>query len=112
MMRMPALFVLLVALGAAAPVRADYLRCNGNVVAVGDIKLQVLKRCGEPALKETREKERAFKSFDRGSGRSREFYTSVQVDEWTYNFGPGQLLSVVTFEDGRVVNIETNGFGF
>ncbi len=37
---------------------------------------------------------------------------AVQVETWVYNFGPLRFMRRVTFEDGRVVRIETLGRGF
>ena len=38
--------------------------------------------------------------------------TTTQVETWVYNFGPRRFMRRVTFEDGRVVRIETLGRGF
>lgn len=38
--------------------------------------------------------------------------TTTQVETWIYNFGPRRFMRRVTFEDGRVVRIETLGRGF
>jgi hypothetical protein len=37
---------------------------------------------------------------------------SVEVQTWTYNFGPTRLMRRVTFRDGHVVSVETLGAGF
>jgi len=37
---------------------------------------------------------------------------SVEVQTWTYNFGPTRLMRRVTFRDGHVVSVETLGVGF
>ncbi|WP_082048073.1 DUF2845 domain-containing protein [Geoalkalibacter ferrihydriticus] len=34
------------------------------------------------------------------------------VDEWTYNFGPRRFLLHLIFENGRLRQIETGGYGF
>jgi hypothetical protein len=36
----------------------------------------------------------------------------VPVETWLYNLGPYKLLRRVRFEDGRVVQIETLGYGY
>jgi hypothetical protein len=37
---------------------------------------------------------------------------SVEVQTWTYNFGPTRLMRRLTFRDGRLVRVETLGVGF
>lgn len=36
----------------------------------------------------------------------------VPVESWLYNFGPTKLMRRVIFESGRVVAIETLGYGY
>jgi hypothetical protein len=36
----------------------------------------------------------------------------VQVEIWTYNFGPNKLLQRIRFENGIVVKIDSLGYGF
>lgn len=43
-----------------------------------------------------------------GEGRA----STVQVEVWTYNFGPRRFMKRLTFEDGRLCNIETLGRGY
>lgn len=38
--------------------------------------------------------------------------TATEVEVWLFNFGPRRFMRRVTFEDGRVVRIETLGRGF
>jgi len=95
-----------------APSRAQYLRCGSDVVAVGDRKFDLLQRCGEPALKESRTKERAVKSWDPERRTLREVRITVEVEEWTYNFGPHRFYYVVRMEDGRIFKIESGGRGY
>jgi Protein of unknown function (DUF2845) len=103
--------LLLVLLSATALHAAQTLRCDGNVVSLGDIKFEVVSKCGEPAFKETRQKEREVVVFNQGKGTFESLRVTVTIDEWTYNFGPGGFLYVVTLEDGKVVSIESAGFG-
>ena len=35
----------------------------------------------------------------------------VQIDEWTYDFGSTQFVRYVTFEDGRLLRIDTGHYG-
>ena len=98
-------FVLL--LLAAGSVHAESLRCNGASTDVGDTRLAVLYKCGEPLL--------------RDSYCAPVFYQSILqpvpepyaglvvpcllVDEWVYDRGPGNLVATVRFRAGVVQSI-------
>jgi len=82
------------------------------VVAVGDRKFDLLKKCGEPALVEGRTKERSVKVWDPVRRFLRGVTVTVEVEEWTYNFGPHRFYYVVRMEDGRIVAIESGGRGY
>jgi hypothetical protein len=36
----------------------------------------------------------------------------IPVETWLYNLGSNQLMRRLRFEDGKVVEIETLGYGF
>jgi hypothetical protein len=85
--------------GRQAPGRA---RCDSSAIRVGDAKIDLLAKCGEPAIQETRLERR----FD-GVGMA-----VVDVDLWTYDFGPQSFVEHVTLEDGKVVLVERGGYGY
>jgi hypothetical protein len=92
---------------AAGPARADdSLRCDGGLVAAGDTALDLLAKCGQPALREDRVVERAVVV---GAYERRD--ASV-VERWTYNFGPERFLQVVTLEGGKVRHVQRGGYGY
>jgi hypothetical protein len=100
--------LLLGAFSLAFPVPSAWaLRCGNRIVDVGDSKFDVLVRCGEPAAIEPRSEELTERA---GEGRTRSLI--IQTEEWIYNFGPTQFLSVLTFREERLVHIETRGYGF
>lgn len=101
--------LLLVAVPGA---QARYLRCGSDLVSVGDRKFDLIQRCGEPALMESRTRERAVQVWDPGRRVLREVRVTVEVEEWTYNFGPHRFYYVVRMEDGRIVAIESGGRGY
>ena len=48
---------------AAAPARADSsIRCSGGLVSVGDARVDLLGKCGLPALEERRLESRALRA--------------------------------------------------
>ena len=88
--RLLALSSLLVAL--AAPAQAG-LRCDRDLVQVGESVARLVLVCGEPMLRQTIAVENTST-------------TEGIVEQWTYNFGPGTLLQIVTIEAGKVSKIE------
>ncbi|MCE9671775.1 DUF2845 domain-containing protein [Myxococcus stipitatus] len=109
----------LVLAALALPARSDAasLRCGNNLASDGNSMSEVLLKCGEPASKHTREERTSTRS---GHGRasdpsdpSQNTVTSVtiQVEEWTYNFGPNRLMQVVIFKDGKLTDVRSAGYG-
>ncbi len=79
----------------------DTLRCGSRIVATEDTQSEVRAACGEPALRDVQPQ------FDPRQGRS---FNDTEV--WTYNFGNNQLLRLLRFRGGRLVDIDTDGYGF
>lgn len=82
-------------------VTAESLRCNGDIVEVGDAKVDVFRKCGEPVLKDSYcEKTLAKVKQINGS------YNTVErcdnVDVWTYNPGKGQFWTNLYFSEGKL----------
>jgi hypothetical protein len=100
------------ALCAAAPLRADALRCGSKLIAEGDARAAVAARCGPPEDVSRRTRLapaviwRHGHPYHVGAGP-----VEVVIEEWTYNFGPHRLMRRVRFEDGIVVRIDTLGYG-
>jgi len=86
-----ALLVLLACI-ATTPARAG-LRCNHDLVSEGDPVGELLLVCGEPMLRQTIALDNTSK-------------TEGIVEQWTYHFGPGTFLKIVTIEEGKVAKIE------
>ena len=80
--------------------------CGGRVLSVGDTKVDILIKCGEPFHKSSHQEELKEHLDDSGSRT-----VIVTVEEWTYNFGPQQFMRVITFRNGTVMNIRTAGYG-
>jgi hypothetical protein len=78
-------------------------RCDGSGIHVGDSKLDLLAKCGEPAIQESR-LERRGDAAGRGS--------FVRVDVWTYDFGPRSFVQFATLENGTVVRVEHGSYGY
>jgi hypothetical protein len=77
---------------------------------VGKLTLEILSRCGEPAVKDEWEEEIAANRPANGDGVVSAVYRTVGV--WTYDFGPNQLVRFVRLEDGQVTRVETGSYGY
>lgn len=78
----------------AAGTAAAGLRCDTTLIARGMTPPEVVERCGDP------EYESAFVEV-------RQPGVWVYVDEWLYNLGSNRFRRLLTFENGRLVRIET-----
>lgn len=104
-----AVVVSLAAPAAAHPAESS-IRCAGGIVSVGDATVDLLGKCGEPALREPRGEE-TWVSVRDASGSAKRRYV-VTTERWSYDFGPRQFLMFVTLEGGKVVAVERGGYGY
>ncbi len=72
------------------------LRCGTRLVLIGELKIDVLAKCGPP-LYEQMVGERIIRT-PRG-------YDKKVVEEWIYSFGPTDFVHTLRFEGGRLVAI-------
>jgi hypothetical protein len=75
--------------------------CSAARISPGDLKHDVLSRCGEPTFAAIRAEAR-----QRGS---RTIYETVE--DWTYDLGPNHFVRTFTFRNGRLAFIQTGGYG-
>lgn len=103
------LVMLLFVLSAPELVRAETLRCGGSSVGPGDSRLEVMKRCGEPALKDSYcAPVTATTSATKGGAPGSvtiNVLPCLPVDEWLYERGPGDLPAVVRMQNGVITSI-------
>jgi len=85
------------------------LRCGSSLVDIGDHKLEVLRKCGEPVFADSRIELRYVKL--QGTGMEIGQYVPVMIDEWTYDFGSNRFVQLLRFENSRLVGIESLGYG-
>lgn len=76
-------------------------RCASSVISSGDDAARVRGVCGAPALRDVQPQ------FDPRNGQR---FGDTEV--WTYNLGSHQLLRLLRFRNGRLVDIATEGYGF
>lgn len=75
--------------------------CPDGIVGEGDRQFEVLRRCGEPDLRDVSDA-----VYLPGYG----VISATEV--WYYNRGASRLVRILRFRDGRLVGIETGGYGF
>jgi hypothetical protein len=92
--------MMLGALAASPSAVADTLRCDGRLVGTGADAAEVLAVCGTPAWRDPWRYPGA-----RGAGYA------ADDEEWYYDFGPTRLLRILRFRHGRLVAIESDGYG-
>ena len=92
---------------------AATLRCGNALVADDASQSDVLLKCGEPMGKNTRTESVGERTRQKGEEieTTQERVVYKTIEEWTYNFGPRQLMQVVVFENGRLVDVRSAGYG-
>lgn len=78
------------------------IQCDGGIVSTGDTKIDLLGKCGEPAMVEERQSKQRYDTVT----------ILVTTEVWTYNFGPNRFLQFVTVTDGKVTSVERGGYGY
>lgn len=88
---------------------ADAINCHvvKKRVKRGEITPVVLMKCGEPNYQESYTTEKYVRFDDYHSEK-----VTIKKEEWTYNYGPSQPLSILHFENGELVQIEQGPRGF
>ena len=99
------------------------LRCDNKIVSEGLTLAEVRKYCDAPTSTQERKVliAGALRSLTQAGVEQRSNqtllfeergYEEVQVDEWTYYFGPRQFMSLIRFTNGRVTLIEDLAHGY
>ena len=80
------------------------LRCSGRIIDNGKTKAEVREACGEPLC--IRRPETVFV-------RKGGIYWPMAADEeWVYNFGPTHFVQFIRFYQGKVVFVQSGGYGW
>jgi Protein of unknown function (DUF2845) len=99
--------------GAAASAASDgSLRCDGGIVSVGDSKLDLVGKCGWPALQEDLVADRTTAVLERRGATSFTRSVTVKTERWTYDFGTNRFIQSVLLQSGKIVRIERGGYGY
>jgi hypothetical protein len=86
------------------------IRCDRGIVTVGDATIDLLGKCGAPALREpiVLETSVTTRTVDAKLRRTE----VVGVERWTYDFGPSRFVMFVTLEGGKVASVHRGGYGY
>jgi hypothetical protein len=107
------LVLLLLLTMVAGVAHADALQCGTTLVSGGDTRDQVMAKCGNPSdVVRSSEFVQSVAWVNGVPVAAGNTLIEVPVELWLYNFGPTQLMRRVRFESGRVVGIETLGYGY
>jgi Protein of unknown function (DUF2845) len=87
---------------------AESLRCNGDLVELGDAKFSVIQKCGDPIFVDTfcKPPEQAIAPQTSFGATTINIVPCLQIDEWSYNPGPGQFITILRFEAGVLTSIK------
>ena len=97
------------------------LRCGNRIVREGMHEAEIVDLCGEPTT--VRQLGFVIRPYiikvpagGFGSHGTQRVYggyhQELEVRELLFNFGPHKLMRVMRFEGGRLVSIETAGYGY
>ena len=97
--------LLLVVTWLSLPAHADALRCSGGTVEEGDSRVSLLQKCGRPQLQDSF----CAPVFQNKSlvpaPLANQAVPCLQVDDWIYDRGPGNLMATVRIRSGTVQSI-------
>jgi len=82
-------------------VNAESLRCHGDIVELGDAKVDVFRKCGEPVLKDNY-CEKTPVRIKQADGSYEIIERCDYIDVWTYNPGKGQFWTNLYFSEGKL----------
>lgn len=112
--RAVAISAALIAVSFPAAVSAQSLRCNGDLAQIGNSRATVVQKCGEPIRKDTF-CEPAVTAFGVPAaapnsmgvivGSSVTVNSCRQIEEWSYNPGGGQFMTMLQFEGSSLKSI-------
>jgi len=88
------------------------MRCGNKIIDQGSSSLEVTSLCGPPSQVERTTEFRGSATTVDNNGRVTRVGSDIQVEYWTYNFGPNTLMERLRIEDGVVVDVQALGYGF
>lgn len=92
----------------------DSMKCGSDYALVGDTKYDVLRKCGEPKLKDVVGTTGGGGYSSKGSRRSHKgkgAFTELVVEEWTYDRGSLDFVYTLVFEGNKLATVKRGSRG-
>ncbi len=88
---------------------AHGLTCRGKIISIGDWEGTVTAACGTPS--------NSYQYTEKVVGNYNEHtalkvITENQMTRNVYNSGPQKFLTALVFQNGKLIKIETGGYGY
>lgn len=123
LMKFLIVLILFQVLGTAEPVFAlNSFTCQSNLITLNSNLSEVLLRCGDPhkrtTWQEAKETQKTVVSNSTIPTISEQHIVTKSsqeqksVEELVYNFGSSDFLYILRFENGKLIKIDTSGYGF
>src|ERR1700722_7338291 len=91
---------------------AESIRCGSQLILKGSTSADLLEYCGKPTQVTRNGTVNGLVGNTYTAGGILDQATGdFQVETWTYDFGPNQLMQRVRIENGIVVQIDSLGYG-
>lgn len=87
------------------------LRCGNQLVQIGEHKIEVLDKCGEPDFVDKRIGFRGSRLHPPGGALELDQFEEVEIEEWTYDFGPHKFRQFLQFENSVLKKIDHLNYG-
>jgi Protein of unknown function (DUF2845) len=88
------------------------MRCGSRIIDRGTSSAEVSSFCGPPTQVDRTEAYRGRAATADSDSQPTGTVADVQIEFWTYNFGPNLLMERLRIEDGVVVEVQSLGYGF
>jgi hypothetical protein len=85
--------------------------CHGRIISIGDSKWEVQEACGEPSSIEETVEVVPRQVYDAIQHVYIQIPVYIHKSIWIYNFGPTNLIYILTFREHKLAKIETGGYG-
>lgn len=79
------------------------------MIRVGDRTLDLLAKCGSPTAIDRRTERRPTPT---ATGHLVTSYRTIDIELWTFDFGPQRFIRYVTLENGIVVGVKDGSYGY
>lgn len=94
-------------------VGATAFQCNNRSIPIGSFRDEVLDRCGPPSASDTWQEQRPIGAYILYNGQLGGLQSVlVTIDRWTYNLGPTKFMQILTFENAKLIKIESGKRGY